>query len=80
MQFSNRHFWAFIYSIINIHLNVPCYFASIEEMTNDCLINKIYNKKDGCLFHIFTLKPNENHMNVMHVQMIKMFPLLQTSI
>jgi hypothetical protein len=44
----------FMYSIINIDLNMPCYFASIEEMTNDYL-------KKICLFHICMLKPNENH-------------------
>jgi len=48
-----------LYSIINIDLNVPCYVVSIEEMTNDYLIDKIYNKKDSCLFHICMLKLNE---------------------
>ncbi len=61
---------------------MPRCFASIEEMTNHCPINNIYNQKDNCLFHICTFKPNENHMNVIHVQMmnqqdlIKLFPLL----
>jgi hypothetical protein len=31
----------FLYSIINIDLNVPYYFASIQEMINDYPINKI---------------------------------------
>jgi hypothetical protein len=31
----------FLYSIIDIDLNVPCYFASIQEMINDYPINKI---------------------------------------
>jgi hypothetical protein len=47
---------------------------------------KISNKKDSCLFHICMLKPNEDHMNAIHVQMmnqqdfIKLFPLLWISI
>jgi hypothetical protein len=32
-----------MHSIINIDLNVPCYFASIQEMINDYSINNIYN-------------------------------------
>jgi hypothetical protein len=59
----------FLYSIININLNMPCYFSPIEEMINDCPINKIYYKKGSCLFHICMVKPNEDHMNVIHVQM-----------
>jgi len=55
---------------MNIHLNVPCYFASIEEMKNDYLINKDIESKNNYLFHICTLKPNEDHMNVIDVQMI----------
>jgi hypothetical protein len=72
----------FLYSIINIDLNVPCYFALIEEMKNDYPIDKTYDKKDSYLFHICMLKPNKDHMNVIHVHMmnqqnlIKMFPLL----
>jgi hypothetical protein len=31
----------FMYSIINIDLNVPYYFALIQEMINDYPINKI---------------------------------------
>jgi hypothetical protein len=31
----------FLYSIINIDLNVPHYFASIQEMINDYPTNKI---------------------------------------
>jgi hypothetical protein len=31
----------FMYSTINIDLNVPCYFASIQNMINDYPINKI---------------------------------------
>jgi hypothetical protein len=49
---------------------VPRYFASIEEMTNDYPINNIQNKKDNCLFHICMLKPNKDHMNPRHVQMM----------
>jgi hypothetical protein len=76
----------FFYSIININLNVPCYFGSIQEMINDYSINKIYNQKDNCLFHICMLKLDESHMNAIHVQMmnqqdlIKVFPLLLISI
>ncbi len=76
----------FLYSIINIDLNVPCYFASIQEMINDYPINKIKNKKDKCLFHIFMLKLNEGHMNVICIQMLNqqdlmnVFPLLLTLI
>jgi hypothetical protein len=50
------------------------------------LSNKMYNKKDICLFHICMLKLNEGHMNVIHVQMmnqqdlIKALPLLWTLI
>jgi hypothetical protein len=57
-------------------------FFLIEKMKNDYPINKIHNQKDKCIFHICMLKPNENHMNVIHVQMmnqqdlIKLFPLL----
>jgi hypothetical protein len=57
---------------------VPCYFVSIEEMTNDYPIHKIHN----FLLHIYMLKPNEDHMNAIHVQMMnhpnltKLFPLL----
>jgi hypothetical protein len=73
--FNNKH-W----------LNFSCYFASIEEMINDYPINKMYNRKDICLFHICMLQLNEGHMNVIHVQMmnqqdlIKTFPLLWTLI
>jgi len=76
----------FLYSIINIDLNVPCYFGSIQDMINDYPINMIYNKKDNCLFHIYMLKLDEGHMNAIHVQMMnqqdlmKVFPLLLTSI
>ncbi len=59
-----------MYSIINIDLNVLCYFVSIQEMINDYSINNIYNKKDNCLFHISMLKLDEGHMNVIHVQMM----------
>jgi hypothetical protein len=31
----------FLYLIINIDLNVPCYFVSIQEMINDYPTNKI---------------------------------------
>jgi hypothetical protein len=61
-------------------------FASIQEMINVYPINKIYNQKYNFLFHIFMLKFNQGHMNVIHVQMmiqqdlIKVFPLLWISI
>jgi hypothetical protein len=77
---------SFFYSIINIDLNVPCYFASIQGMINDYPINKIHNKKDNCLFHISMLKLNEGHINAIYVQMMnqqnlmKVVPLLLTSI
>ncbi len=60
----------FLYSIINIDLDMSCYFSLIEEMINDYPINKIYCKKDSCIFHICMLKPNEDHTNVIHVQMM----------
>jgi hypothetical protein len=50
-------------------------------MINDYSINKIKNKKNY-IFHIYKLKLDEGHMNVIHVQMmnqqdlIKVFPLL----
>jgi hypothetical protein len=59
----------FLYSIINIDLNVPCYFASIQEMINDYSIN-INKYKYNSLFHICMLKLDECHMNVIHVQRI----------
>jgi hypothetical protein len=62
---------------MNIDLNVPCYFALIQEMINDYPINKIYNKKDNCLFHICMLKLNEGHMNVIHVQMMNQQDLMK---
>jgi hypothetical protein len=62
-----QHHWVFLYSIINIDLNVPCYFASIEKMTNDYLIYKLKIKKDNCLFHIYMLKLNKYHMSTIHV-------------
>jgi hypothetical protein len=52
-----------LYSIININLNVPYYFASIEKMIIDFPINKIWNEKDNCLLHIYMLKLMEGHMN-----------------
>jgi len=57
-----------MYSIINIDLNVPCYFASIQKTINDYLINNILNQKVNYLFHTCMLKLNESHMNVIHVQ------------
>ncbi len=43
-----------MYSIILINLNVLCYFASIQEMINDYLINKnIKSKKQlGSYFYV----------------------------
>ncbi len=39
---------------MNIHLNVPCYFASIEEMKNDYLINKnIESKRQLLISHLY---------------------------
>jgi hypothetical protein len=61
---------------------VLCYFASIQEMINDYPINKIYNQKNNCLFHIYMSKLDEGYMNAIHLQMmnqqdlIKVFPLL----
>jgi hypothetical protein len=59
-----------LYSIKNIDLSVPCYFASIEKMINYYPINKIHNQKNNCLFYICMLKLDENHINAIHVQMM----------
>jgi hypothetical protein len=71
-----------LYSIINIDLNVPRQFDSIQEMINDYPINKKHNQTKNYVFHICMLKLNGGHMNAIHVQMmnqqylIKVFPLL----
>ncbi len=57
-------------------------FFSIKDIINDYSINKIKNKKYNYIFHIYKLKLDEGHMNVIHVQMmnqqdlIKVFELL----
>jgi hypothetical protein len=53
----------FYIKIINIDLNVPYYFASLEKMIIDFPINKIWNEKNNCLLHIYMLKLMEGYMN-----------------
>jgi hypothetical protein len=57
-----------LYLRINVDLNVPYYIASLAKVIIDFPITKIWNKKYNCLFHIYMLKLNEDHMNAIHVQ------------